>query len=481
MEILQDPIFLSRLQFSVTAMFHILWPLMSVGMSLILVVFEVLWLKTRDADYYRHAHFWSKLFLLNFSVGVVTGIPLEFEFGTNWSRFSMMTGEFLGNILGFEGAMAFMLEAGFLGIMLFGWMRVPPAIHLFATCMVALGASLSVFWILVANAWMQSPAGGHMEKDRFVVDSYSQAIFNSDTFWAVSHMWVACLETSLFVIGGLSAWYLLKERHTDFFLKSFKLAVIIAVFAAPVQILLGHGNGHEVFENQPAKGAAIEAHWETNQAGSGANWNVLSWPNKAAQKNDWSISVPNILSVLATGSLDGRVIGLKSFPPADQPPAIPLIFYSFRIMVAIGFGLFALIVWTLVCWLKGQLTSQHIAKNRMLLYAWMASLPLGYLATECGWIVREVGRQPWVIYGMLRTRDVASALPASAVFTTLISFVIVYTLLFMVFVVFAARIIRKGPDMADAPLNNPLSKIIGGERRVIRKGLDKNKGGEPHV
>ncbi|MFZ2311705.1 MAG: cytochrome ubiquinol oxidase subunit I, partial [Methylobacter sp.] len=163
------------------------------------------------------------------------------------------------------------------------------------------------------------------------------------------------------------------------------------------------------------------------------------------------------------------------------PPAIPLIFYSFRIMVAIGFGLFALIVWTLVCWLKGQLTPQHIAKNRMLLYAWMASLPLGYLATECGWIVREVGRQPWVIYGMLRTRDVASVLPASAVFASLISFVIVYTLLFIVFVVFAARIIRKGPDMADAPLNNPLSKIIGGERRVVRERLDKNKGGEPHV
>jgi len=468
MEILQDPIFLSRLQFSVTAMFHILWPLTSVGMSLVLVVFEVLWLKTGDADYYRHAHFWSKLFLLNFSVGVVTGIPLEFEFGTNWSRFSMITGEFFGNILGFEGAMAFMLEAGFLGIMLFGWMRVPPVIHLFATSMVALGASLSVFWILVANAWMQTPAGGHMEKDRFVVDSYSQAIFNPDTFWAVSHMWVACLETSLFVMGGLSAWYLLKGRHTDFFLKSFKLVVIIAALAAPVQIFLGHGNGHQVFRHQPAKGAAIEAHWETNQAGSGANWNIVAWPNKSAQKNDWSISVPKVLSVLATGSSDGQVIGLKSFPPADQPPVMPLIFYCFRIMAAIGFGLFALMIWTLACWLKGQLTSERIVKNRMLLYAWTASLPLGYLATECGWIVREVGRQPWMIYGLLRTRDVASALPASAVFVSLVSFVIVYVMLFMMFVVFASRIIRKGPDMADAPL----TKIIGGEE---------HKGGEPHV
>ncbi|MFA6051106.1 MAG: cytochrome ubiquinol oxidase subunit I [Methylobacter sp.] len=478
MEVFQDPVLLSRLQFAVTAMFHVLWPLTSVGMSLVLVVFEVLWLKTRDADYYRHAHFWSKLFLLNFSVGVVTGIPLEFEFGTNWSRFSMITGEFFGNILGFEGAMAFMLEAGFLGIMLFGWMRVPPVIHLFATCMVALGASLSVFWILVANAWMQTPAGGHMENYRFVVDSYSQAIFNPDTLWAVSHMWIACLETSLFVMGGLSAWYLLKGRNTDFFLKSFKLIVIIAAVAAPVQIFLGHGNGQQVFRHQPAKGAAIEAHWETNQAGSGASWNVLAWPDKTAQKNDWSISVPNVLSVLATGSQDGRVTGLKSFPTADQPPAMPLIFYCFRIMAAIGFGFFALIAWTLVCWLKGQLTAEHIVKNRMLLYAWMASLPLGYLATECGWIVREVGRQPWVIYGVLRTRDVASALPASAVFVSLISFVVVYAMLFMVFVVFAIRIVRKGPDMADTPLDNPLSRIIGGERRAIR---NRNSAGEPHV
>jgi len=377
--------------------------------------------------------------------------------------------------------MAFMLEAGFLGIMLFGWMRVPPVMHLFATCMVALGASLSVFWILVANAWMQTPAGSHLEKSRIVVDSYSQAMFNPDAFWAVSHMWVACLETSLFVMGGLSAWYMLKARHTDFFLKAFKMVVIMAAVAAPVQIFLGHGSGHEVFENQPAKGAAIEAHWETNQAGSGADWNILAWPNKAAQKNDWSISVPKVLSVLATGSLDGQVIGLKSFPPADQPPAIPLIFYSFRIMVAIGFGLFALIIWTLVCWFKGQLTSQHIVKHRMLLYAWLASLPLGYLATECGWIVREVGRQPWVVYGILRTRDVASALPASAVFVSLISFVIIYAMLFMVFVVFAVRIIRKGPDTADTPFTNPLSKIIVGDRRVISEGDDQNNGGEPHV
>ena len=447
MEILQDPVILSRLQFSITAMFHILWPLTTVGISLILVIFEWLWLKTGDIDNYRHARFWAKLFLLNFSMGVISGLPLEFEFGTNWSRFSMVTGEFFGNVLGYEGAMAFMLEAGFLGIMLFGWKRVPPAIHLLATSMVALGASFSAFWILVANSWMQTPAGIHMENNRVVVDSYFEAIFNKNMPWGVLHMWFACLATSLFVIGGLSAWYILKRRNTDFFLKSFKLALIGAIFVAPIQISLGHGSGRQVFAHQPAKGAAIEAHWNTNQEGKGAAWNLLSWPNETDQKNDWAIPIPNGLSILATGDRHGQVPGLKSFPKADQPSAIPLIFYSFRVMVVIGVAFLGLMLWTLIAWLKGQLSSELICNNRLLLRAWIASIPLGYVATECGWIVREVGRQPWVIYGLLRTRDAASTLPMSVVAVSLLVFIVIYSMLFILFLIFAARIIRKGPDL----------------------------------
>ncbi len=451
MEVLPDPVFLSRLQFAVTAMFHILWPVMTVGLSLILVVFEWLWLKTGDVDNYRHARFWAKLFLLNFSVGVISGLPLEFEFGTNWSRFSMMAGEFFGNILGYEGAMAFMLEAGFLGIMLFGWALVPPAIHLLATCMVALGASLSVFWILVANSWMQTPSGTHLENNRVVVDSYVEAIFNKNMPWGVSHMWFACLATSLFVIGGLSAWYILKGRNTDFFLKSFRVALIGVIFVVPIQIYLGDSNGREVFANQPAKGAAIEAHWTTNQEGTGAAWNLLAWPNPAEQKNDWAISIPGVLSVLATRDKHGQVQGLKSFPKADQPPAIALIFYSFRIMVGVGIFFLGLLLWTLVIWLRGQLKSVLIGNNRLLLSVWVASIPLGYVATECGWIVREVGRQPWIIYGLLRTRDAASILPVSVVAVSLVSFLVIYSILFVLFLVFAARIIRKGPDLTLMP------------------------------
>ncbi|WP_217995078.1 cytochrome ubiquinol oxidase subunit I [Methylogaea oryzae] len=322
MDTLSDPVLLSRLQFAVTAIFHILWPLLTIGLSLFLVAMEVLWLKTRDEDYYRHVRFWSKLFLLNFTMGVVSGIPMEFEFGANWDRFSGFAGEFFGNALGFEGAMAFMLEAGFLGIMLFGWTRVTPAIHLFASAMVALGASLSAFWILVANSWMQTPAGGHVENGRFRVDSYADAIFNPDMPLAFAHMWGACLETSLFVIGGLSAWYIVRNRHPAFFLKSFKAALLAAVLVAPLQVILGDIKGREVYKTQPVKMAAIEAHWETNPPGQGASWNVLAWPDRQAEANVWAIRLPQVLSLLATTTWDGRVAGLKAFPAADRPPAI---------------------------------------------------------------------------------------------------------------------------------------------------------------
>lgn len=446
--LLSDPVLLSRIQFAVTALFHILWPIVTIGMSLFLVVIELLWLKTRDADYYYHARFWSKLFLLNFTMGVISGIPLEFEFGTNWTRFASFSGEFFGNILGFEGAMAFMLEAGFLGIMLFGWMRVTPGIHFFSSCMVTLGASLSAFWILIANSWMQTPAGGHIEEGHFRVDNYFEAIFNSSMPQSFSHMWLACIETSLFVIGGISAWYIHRKEHPAFFLKSFKAALIAAAAIAPLQIILGDIQGRDIYKNQPVKGAAIEAHWETNAPGTGAPWNMLAWPDKEEEKNAWAIQLPNVLSILATTSLRGRVLGLKAFPANDRPSEIALIFYTFRVMVGIGFFFFGLMLWTLMAWIRGKLTLERIGETPLLLRTWIFSIPLGYLATECGWMVRELGRQPWVVYGMLRTKDAASTLPVTGVAVSLAMFIAVYLLLLAVFLLFAARIIRKGPDLS---------------------------------
>jgi cytochrome d ubiquinol oxidase subunit I len=440
-------VILSRTQFALTTLFHILFPVLTIGLSLFLVVTEALWLRTKDIAWYHHSRFWGRLFLLNFGVGVVTGLPLEFEFGTNWAPFTKAAGGFFGNMLGFEGAMAFMLEAGFLGIAMFGWHRVPRPIHMLATCMVALGASMSEFWILVANSWMQTPAGGHMENGQYVVDSYFHAIFSPDMPWGVAHMWVAALQTSLFVIGGISAWYILKRREAGFFRRSLLLAIGLAIVVTPVQIWLGDGSGKSVFKYQPAKGAAIEGFWTTNPPDTAASWALVAWPDKAAQRNDWSVEIPGVLSFLATGHFRAQVTGLTAFPPADQPSLLPVIFYAFRIMAGIGFALFALMLWSIWTWWRGDLRPGAIIGNRWLLRAWVAAIPLGYIAVDMGWTVREVGRQPWVLYGLVRTVQGASVLPAANVGYSVIGFAAIYIGLLVTFVTFALRIIRTGPDL----------------------------------
>ncbi|MCL4504093.1 MAG: cytochrome ubiquinol oxidase subunit I [Deltaproteobacteria bacterium] len=451
METWSNPLLLSRFLFALTTMFHIGWAILSVGLSLFLVVLEVLWLKTGDDDYYRHARFWGKLFLLNFAVGVASGVPLEFHFGANWARFSAATGGFFGNILGFETILAFMLEAGFMGVMLFGWGRISRRMHLFATCMVALGASLSAFWIMVANSWMQTPAGGFWQDGRFITTSFWQALFNPDMPWGVNHMWFAALETTLFVIGGLSAWFILKERHVSCFTKSFKVALAAAIVIAPAQIYLGDGSGRSIAHHQPAKLGAIEALWETNPPGEGAPVKLFAWPNQAEQKNDWELGViPHGLSLLMTHTLNGTVKGLKEFPPEDQPP-VPLTFFSFRIMAGIGFLMFFLMLWTVWVWRRGGLEPAAIGRQKWLLYAWIATAPLGYVAVETGWLVREVGRQPWIIYGLMRTSEGVSPLPANAVLTSFFVYFSLYTLLSLAFLAYAARIINKGPDF-DSPV-----------------------------
>jgi cytochrome d ubiquinol oxidase subunit I len=321
-------------------------------------------------------------------------------------------------------------------------------VHLIATVMVAFGASMSAFWILVANSWMQTPAGGHMESGRFVLDSYLQAIFNPDMPWGFSHMWVACLETSLFVIGGISAWHLVRGRDVAFFRKSFLLVAGLAVIVTPLQIWIGDTSGKVVFKEQPAKGAAIEGHWNTNPPGQAADWAIVAWPDKAQQRNDWQVTIPGVLSWLATGSLRGRVIGLRDFTPDDQPPLLPLIFYAFRIMAGIGFALFGLMLWTGWAALRGRLRPAVISSQKMLLWAWVAAIPLGYIAVDMGWTVREVGRQPWVMYGLLRTSDAVSYLPVESVAFTTVGFFLIDSLLLAIFVLFAYRIARSGPDFS---------------------------------
>ena len=442
---------LSRLQFALTAMFHILWPVLTIGLSIFLVLLEALWIRTGREDYYRHARFWSKIFILNFGIGVASGVPLEFEFGANWAHFSTVAGDFFGNILGFEGAMAFMLEAGFLGVMLFGWRRINPKIHLFATTMVALGASFSAFWIMVANSWMQTPAGGYFADGHFVITNYVHAIFNPDALWSVGHMWFACLETSLLVVAGLSAWFIRKGRASEFFLISLRLALLAALVVAPLQIWLGDGSGRVVFHYQPAKGAALEGHWVTNPPNHGASWALVAWPSAREQRNLWALKIPHALSLLATHTWDGRVIGLRQFPPRDQPPALPLIFYAFRVMVAIGFLVFGLALWSLWLWWRGELVPERVGRHRRWLATLVAASPMGYVAVECGWIVREVGRQPWIIYGVMRTAQGVSRIPPGDVVFSSLGYLALYALLVTTFIIFFRKIVEHGPDLTLEP------------------------------
>jgi cytochrome d ubiquinol oxidase subunit I len=453
MDLLSNTVALSRMQFALTAIFHMLWPVLTTGMSIYLVIVEGMWLKTRNPDYYRHARFWSKLFVLNFGIGVASGLPMEFQFGTNWAPFSEAVGDFFGSILGFEGAMAFMLEAGFLGIMLFGWGRVPPVIHYLATIMVAFGANLSTFWILVANSWLQTPAGGEMVNGKFIVSDYFQAIANPFMVKSVSHMFFATLETSLFVIGGISAWYILNNRHQAFFARSLKIVLAAAVAVTPLQIYIGHLSAEQVAHYQPTKLAAMEAKWETSPAGQPADWSLLAIPDEATQANKWEITIPNGLGYVLEfkKNLSEPVLGLKEWAPENRPRMVGLIYYAFRIMSGIGFFLAGLMLWSVLQWLLGNLSAEKIAQQKWLLRTWIFAAPLGYIAVESGWIVRCVGRQPWTMYGEIRTADAATQLPAATVLASLTTFAVVYSILLVSTLYFGSRIIRHGPNL-DMPV-----------------------------
>lgn len=449
MDFFSNTLMLSRLQFALTAIFHMLWPVLTTGMAIYLVVVEALWLKTRNPDYYHHARFWAKLYVLNFGIGVATGLPMAFQFGLNWAPFSEAVGDFFGAVLGFEGTMAFMLEASFLGIMLFGWERVPPAIHFIATILVAIGANLSTFWILSANSWLQTPAGGEFVDGKFIVHDFFQAIANPFMVNSFLHMFFATLETSLFVIGGISAWYLLNQRHTAFFTRSLKIVLTALILVAPLQIFIGHLSAEQVYHYQPTKLAAMEAQWETIPAGQTAGWSLLAAPDESQEANTWEVKVPYALGYLLElrPKLSQPVQGLKSWPPENRPRMVGLIYYSFRIMVGIGLFFATLMGLSALQWLRGKLAATEIEQQTWLLRGWLLAAPLGYIAVETGWIVRCVGRQPWTVYGQIRTADAASQLPAGEVLFSLTGLMAMYLVFFTATLYFGSRIIRKGPNL----------------------------------
>jgi cytochrome d ubiquinol oxidase subunit I len=449
-----DALFLSRIQFAVTTLFHILFPVLTIGLSFYLVVIEFLWLKTRQELYYRIYRFWARIFAINFGVGVVSGVVLEFEFGTNFSQFSQMVANVFSPLLAFEVMTAFFLEAGFLGIMLFGWQRVSKGIHFLTTCLVALGSILSAFWILAANSWMHTPAGYELVNGKFMVRDFMAAIFNPSTLTRVGHMVMASLETSAFVVAGISAHYLLKGKYVDFARRSLGIALVMAGFFAPLQIFLGDRSGIGVFHHQPAKLAAMEAHWETNTAG-GAPFAIIAIPSSKEEKNLFEISIPNGLSLLVTHTLNGRVQGLKEFPREDRPSVFAL-FWSFRVMVAVGFILLLVMAWAVLLWRQGKLYHHRLFLSTLLIVH-----PLGFLATEFGWVTTEVGRQPWIVYNLVRTAEGVSPIPAGNVLWSLGLFLIILPVIGAVYFFYVLKTLQGGPDLS-SPIP-PVQRPIGME------------------
>lgn len=448
MESVPIEIILSRVQFALTLAFHILFPTLTIGLAGYITAWEIAWLKTRNKIYYQLCRFWTKIFALAFGIGVVSGIVLSYEFGTNFSKFSELTGNILGPLMGYEVLSAFFLEAGFLGIMLFGWSRVPEKIHLMATLLVMLGTMLSAFWILAANSWMHTPTGYEIKDGVFYPGSWFKIIFNPSFPYRLAHMLTASYLTTTFLVAGISAWYLLKQKQVEMAQAAFSLTIGMALLFAPLQLLLGDMHGLNTLKNQPIKVAAIEARWDTM---SGVPLTLFAIPDMEKETNHFAIDIPKLGSLILTHQLNGEIKGLKTVPKSDRP-YVPFIFFSFRIMVGVGLWFIFLSIAGLALRLRKRLNSAKWFHK-----ACFYSAPLGFVAVVAGWFTTEVGRQPWVVYGILRTKDAASILRPGEVTLTLTLFATLYVTLLTTFIFYLMRLVKTGPE--DMPLTSKPDRL----------------------
>jgi cytochrome d ubiquinol oxidase subunit I len=432
-----DALLLSRLQFAFTIAFHIIFPAFTIGLASYLAVLEGLWLATRRDVFKTLYLFWLKVFAISFGMGVVSGVVMSYEFGTNWSAFSLKAAPIMGPLLAFEVLAAFFLEASFLGVMLFGWKKVGPRLHFAATCLVALGTLVSAFWIISANSWMQHPAGYHILADgRIAASDWLQAIFSPSFPNRLAHMVLAAYLTTSLVVGGASAFALLKDPTQPESKMALRMAIGMFAIVAPLQLVVGDLSGKQVEKLQPAKLAAIEAFWDTRPA---QPFHAVAWPDRKAEGNLWELSVPGLGSWITTGHTEAVVKGLKDFPKADRPPVF-LVFWAFRVMVGLGVAMIGLGAWGVVLILRGG-----PERSPLYLRAAVLMAPAGFVAVVSGWIVAEVGRQPWVIYGIMRTRDAVSPVAAGAVSVSLLAFMVIYAVVFSVGVLYILRLIGAGP------------------------------------
>ncbi len=433
-----DVLLLSRLQFAVATLFHFLFVPLTLGLSVLVAVMETIYVRRGDEDYKRMAKFWGKLFLVNFAVGVVTGITLEFQFGTNWSRYSAYVGDVFGSILAIEATVAFFLESTFIAVWVFGWKKLSPRLHALCIWLVAGASTLSAVWILIANSWMQSPVGYTINEatGRAELTDFLAVITQPFAVVSILHTLAASYTLSAFFVMGVSAFCMLKKHHSRFFAKSFRVALPFACACSVLVVVFGDMSGLHVAEKQHSKLAALEAHWETQ---THAPFVMFFVPDEKNERNLFQfLSIPSGLSLIAYHSPKAEVKGLKDIPKDERPP-VTLTFLSFRCMVALGF-LFVLLSFIGV-WKRNKLESSRLYLGTMAL-----ATPLPYIASEAGWIVTEVGRQPWIVYGLMKTSDAVSPLSPVQVWPTLIMFLVMYSFLGAVALYLMYRNVKKGPE-----------------------------------
>lgn len=429
---------LARFQFAFTIAFHIIFPAFTIGLASFLAVLEGLWLWTGREVYLRVFKFWLVIFALTFAMGVVSGIVMAYQFGTNWSAFSDKAGPVIGPLMGYEVLTAFFLEAGFLGIMLFGMNRVGKKLHFFATVVVAIGTALSAFWILSVNSWMQTPAGYAMnEIGQFVPADWLEIIFNPSFPYRLVHMVLAAYLTTAFVVAAVGAYHLLRNRFSEAAQVMFSMAMWMIIVVTPIQMIAGDFHGLNTLEHQPAKVAAMEGHFDSQGP---APLILFGWPDMEAGETKYKIEVPYLSSIILTHSLTGVVPGLNDFPREDWPPAA-IVFVSFRIMVGIGVLMLLVGIWGLWSRFRG-----HLYENEWLQRTSMIMGPTGFIAVIAGWTTTEVGRQPYTVYGLLTTADSVSPVAAPAVWASLVVFVVVYCVVFGVGIFYIFRSMGKSPD-----------------------------------
>ena len=434
-----DVALLARIQFAFTIAFHIIFPSFTIGLAAFIATLLVRWRITGEPHVHRLARFWTKIFAVSFAMGVVSGIVLSYQIGTNWSRFSVVVGPVLGPLLGYEVLTAFFLEATFLGVMLFGWNRVTPTFHVAAAVLVAIGTSISAFWILAANSWMQTPAGYAMVNGKADPLDWWAIIFNPSFPYRFAHMFTACYLTTSLVVMAVGARYLMSARYEREAQTMLRMGLGMVALLAPLQLVIGDAHGLNTLEYQPAKIATMEAHWDGSKAGDLV---LFAIPNAKEERNDYEISlpIPGFASFVLTHDFNGRFKGLKDFKREDRPPVLP-VFFAFRVMVGMGLAMIGIGLVGAYLWATGALF-----KARW--YLWPAQFvwPMGFIAILSGWWVTETGRQPWIATGILRTADALSPVTSSAVLTTLALFVIVYGIVFSMGILYINRLIEKGPS-----------------------------------